>query len=345
MQVGEDIEFLGLTIDARGAGRLHCPDVKGRGMQRDIELQQRPLGAGRKPTTRQLVSGAKVERLVGRLGNLAQIEPAAGAQMPPLYRMERVTRPPMVAGGRRQRPGKLAVWGDGPAQAGYQQSLAWWSGAFDRGLEVPLAPQRVFPALDEPGVLAVFSDAASEHGTGLGAFAPLWYHGEASPVLLFAEERWSPAQQMAFDEGKVSMPMGELYGGVVFLVALIAAHPEVRAVYWFTDCDAAKAAVNSNSSPSPQMNRLLSWLFQRSDQVQILALHVPGKRNWASDGLSRNGVEGASIAEVLESAWGAGMLLRRLPPTDDCEAVFAEAAALQQSARAAAGRKRRRARR
>ena len=125
VQVGEAIEFLGLTVDAQGAGRLHCPEVKGRGMQRDIELQQRPLGAGRKPTTRQLVSGAKVERLVGRLGNLAQIEPAAGAQMPPLYRMERVTRPPMVAGGRRQRPGKLAVWGDGPAQAGYQQSLAW----------------------------------------------------------------------------------------------------------------------------------------------------------------------------------------------------------------------------
>ena len=55
--------------------------------------------------------------------------------MPPLYRMERVTRPPLVT---RQRPGKMAVWGEGPAQAGYQQSLAWWSGAFDRGLEVPL---------------------------------------------------------------------------------------------------------------------------------------------------------------------------------------------------------------
>ena len=82
--MGEDIEFLGLTVDAQGAGRLHCPEVKGRGMQRDIKLQQRPLGAGWKPTTRQLVSGASVERLVGRLGNVAQIEPAAGAQMPPL---------------------------------------------------------------------------------------------------------------------------------------------------------------------------------------------------------------------------------------------------------------------
>ena len=104
---------------------MHCPDVKGRGMQRGIELQQRPRGAGRKPTTRQLVAGASVERLVGRLGHLVQIEPAAGAQMPPLYRMERVTWPPFVPGGRRQRPGKMTVWGEGPAQAGYQQSLAW----------------------------------------------------------------------------------------------------------------------------------------------------------------------------------------------------------------------------
>lgn len=344
VQVGEDIEFLGLTVDTRGAGRLHCPEVKGRGMQRDIELQQRPPGAGRKPTARQLVAGANVERLVGRLGHLAQIEPAAGAQMPPLYRMERVTRPPLVPGGRRQRPGRMAVWGDGPTQAGYQQSLAWWSGAFDRGLEVPLAPQLVFPAIGEPGVLAVFSDAASEQGTGLGAFAPVWYYGEDAPVLLFAEERWSPSQQASFDAGSVSMPMGELYGGVVFLVALIAAHPEVHAVYWFTDCDAAKAATNSGSSPSPQMNHLLWWLFQRRSHVQLIALHIQGKRNWGADGLSRDGVEGDTVANVLDSAEAAGMELRRLALPGDRGTVFAVAAALPQSARAG-NQKRRRGRR
>ena len=345
-QVGLEIGHLGLGVSSVGEGKTFCPEDKRLGMRRDIELQQRPQGAGRAPTERQHVSGERVERLVGRCGHLAQIEPAAGTHMTALYTMSKVTRPATPGDhGRRRRPGKLAVWGDGVSQSAYQQALAWWDGALEQGLAVPLAPQEHFPSMHEPGVLVAFTDAASELGTGIGGFAPVWEAGEAMPVFNYMEERWSDRQQQSFDEGAVSMPMGELYGGVAMLAALLVAYPDATAVYWFTDCDAAKAAVNSNSSPSPQMNRLLSWLFQRSDQVQILALHVPGKRNWASDGLSRNGVEGSSIAEVLESAWGAGMLLRRLPPTGDCEAVFAEAAALQQSARAAAGRKRRRARR
>ena len=100
------------------------------------------------------------------------------------------------------------------------------------------------------------------------------------------------------------MPMGELYGGVVFLVALIAAHPEVRAIYWFTDCDAVKAATNSGSSPSPQMNHLLWWLFQQRAHVQLIALHIQGKRNWGADGLSRDGVEGDTIANVSRLCGG-----------------------------------------
>ena len=36
---------------------------------------------------------------------------------------------------------------------------------------------------------------------------------------------------------------------------------------------------------------------------------VPGKRNWGADGLSRDGVEGASIVDVLDSATAAGMVL------------------------------------
>ena len=45
------------------------------------------------------------------------------------------------------------------------------------------------------------------------------------------EERWSPRQQQHFDDGDVSMPMGELVGGVVFLVALLQEFPRTRAVY------------------------------------------------------------------------------------------------------------------
>ena len=78
------------------------------------------------------------------------------------------------------------------------------------------------------------------------------------PVFNYMEERWSDRQQQSFDEGAVSMPMGELCGGVAMLAALLVAYSDATAVYWFNDCDAVKAAVNSSSSPSPQMNRLLS---------------------------------------------------------------------------------------
>ena len=345
VQLNDEIEFLGLSVDAEGAGRIHCSAVRSLGMRHDISAQQKPAGAGRAPTDRQLVSGKRVERLVGRMGHLAQIEPAAGVHMPGLYTMERVTRPPREGDhGRRRRPGKLAVWGETPAQERYQQALAWWDAAFERGLQVPLAPELTFPGLDEPGVLAAFTDAASEHGTGVGAFAPVWEVGETRPIFLYSEERWSQRQQQLFDEGAVSMPMGELYGGVAFLVALLGAYPDTKAVYWFTDCDAAKAAVNSSASPSPQMNHLLRWLFEKYSNTRLLALHIPGKRNWGADGLSRDGVEGATVAEVLESACASGMRLRPLELPEERETVFVEAAALPQSAKAGTRRRKRRRR-
>ena len=144
------------------------------------------------------------------MDNLAQIELAAGVHMPGVYAMQQVTRPAREGDhDRRRRPGKVAVWGIGDSQAA--ESLAWWDGAFQRGLEVPLAPQASFPGLDEPGTLAVFSDAASEHGTGIGAFAPVWEPGAAAATFVYAEERWTTQQQREFDAGDVSMPMGELY--------------------------------------------------------------------------------------------------------------------------------------
>jgi hypothetical protein len=178
----------------------------------------------------------------------------------------------------------------------------------------------------------------------VGAFAPVWEAGEARPIFLYSEERWSQRQQQLFDEGAVSMPMGELYGGVAFLVALLEAYPDTKAVYWFTDCDAAKAAVNSSASPSPQMNHLLRWLFDKYSHVRLLALHIPGKRNWGADGLSRDGVEGATVAEVLESASASDMRLRPLELPEEREIVFVEAAALPQSTKAGTRKRKRRRR-
>ena len=39
--------------------------------------------------------------------------------------------------------------------------------------------------------------------------------------------------------------------------------------------------------------------------MQLIALHIQGKRNWGADGLSRDGVEGDTVANVLDSAAGS----------------------------------------
>ena len=242
------------------------------------------------------------------------------------------------------RPGRLLTWGEGPVQQLYQRGLAWWDGQLEMGLEVPLAPQLTFPGVGEQGVGVIFSDAARELGTGLGAFAPMRDSPSSPAEFVYAEERWSPAQQRAFDEGVVSMPFGELYGMVVFAVALLDAYPGMHSVIFFTDCDAAKAATNTGSSPSPQMNWLLAWLFKRHPHVQFLALHIAGKRNWGADGLSRDGADGATIAEVLAAVEaGEQLTVRRLRLPGDRNEAFAEAATLPQSARSQARSQRKRA--
>ena len=266
-QLGLEIGNLGIGISSVGDGKLFCPEDKRRGMRCDLAQQQRPRQAGLRPTRDQGVGSAKVDRLVGRFGHLAQIEPAGRTHMPPMYAMVKVTRPAPAwrgvavghaAEGRRMvRPARLLTWGEGPVQQAYQRGLAWWDGRLEQGLEVPLAPQLTFPGIGEEGVGVIFSDAAREAGTGLGAFAPMRESPGAPAEFVFAEERWSERQQRWFDAGDVSMPFGELFGMVVFAVALLDAYPGMHSVIFFTDCDAAKAAL-------PKKSQIICQLFANS---------------------------------------------------------------------------------
>jgi hypothetical protein len=92
------------------------------------------------------------------------------------------------------------------------------------------------------------------------------------------------------------------------------------------------------------MNHLLRWLFEKYSNTRLLALHIPGKRNWGADGLSRDGVEGATVAEVLESACASDMRLRPLELPEERETVFVEAAALPQSTKAGTRKRKKRRR-
>ena len=96
--------------------------------------------------------------------------------------------------------------------------------------------------------------------------------------------------------------------------------PGLRHAVSFTDSMATKAVLTSGASPAPQLNALALWLFGRLPGVQILAIHQPGKRNDAADGISRADLHKV-LSEVAEAGWrhirvptpdGAWALARRL---------------------------------
>jgi len=77
-----------------------------------------------------------------------------------------------------------------------------------------------------------------------------------------------------------------------------------------TDSIATRAAVNHDSSPSPQLNFLVTDLtdsLRRFSSLtgapvpQLLGVHVPGVRNGAADGLSREEVTRATVLADLRA--------------------------------------------
>ena len=116
------------------------------------------------------------------------------------------------------------------------------------------------------------------------------------------------------------MPAGEMFTMVIALVAFAEVLPGMKHAVCFTDSMATKSVVASGASPAPQLNALAMWLFDRLPGVQFLAIHQPGVRNDAADGISRNDMDRV-LADVREAGWrhvrvpvpvGAWALARRL---------------------------------
>ena len=151
-----------------------------------------------------------------------------------------------------------------------------------------------------------YTDAAREAGTGLGGYAPVELQGEL--VFFYVEARWPEHILTALQENKTSMPAGELFTMVVTIVAVVEALDSVAHVVGFTDSDETRAAVTSGASPAPQLNHMVMWLQREAPSTQFLAIHQPGKRNDAADGISRS-----RRREVLEEVREVGWRTRRLP--------------------------------
>ena len=153
----------------------------------------------------------------------------------------------------------------------------------------------------------MFTDAAREDGTGHGAFTFITA-SDGQLLFLYIDPRW-PADVIAdLQSNRCSMPAGEGLGAVIFADLLASALPGLTHLVLFSDSTAVVAALNSNSSPSPQLNMLVRWLFERHPRLQVLAIHQPGVRNSAADGLSRT-----QSRQVIADAEAAGAHAHELP--------------------------------
>ena len=334
MQLGFEVEALGVGVDSGdgdgggGEGRLFCSEAKRRGLLAELTalLPRRESAERRRARTTGRVA---VDRAVGRCGNLAQLEPAANAYLAPMFQVVSATR----AGG--ERPRVLHIHGDSEAQLAFAEAVAWWRATLEGGLEVPLAARTVFPPLGEAGVIAGFSDAAGEAGTGIGGYAPVLLEGV--PTLLYLEQRWPDWALSAIQSCRLSMPAAEAAGLIAVVLAAAQRLGGVTHAYAFTDSAASKAAVNSGASGSPQLNHLLRFLFGEAPGVQFLAIHQRGVRNWAADALSRDGNGGATVRAALERAKAADMRIERVDVPGDLWAALRAAADKPQRQRRSAG--------
>jgi len=322
LQLGSSIDILGFTLSVEGDGALMVPEAKKHGMIEDIEAQQ----AGARETAQSKHS--EVERLVGRCINLATAIVEANPYMTAMYRMKEA-KVVVRASGRRIRvaPKFVATKGHTPALRDYQRSLAWWKHALESEWSAPLAPKLIFPGLDEPGVAFAFTDAAREDGTGFGGFSLVTVGGELS--LLYINPRWSDSDIRALQENELSMPAGEGIGAVVLIDALAAALEGLAYIVIFTDSSPVAEALNSNNSASPQLNTIVRWVFDQRPNLQIMAIHWPGRLNRAADGLSRSETE-----IILAEARDAGARCTQISMSSALPLLLAEARGASQRIRA-----------
>ena len=335
IELGYRIVGLGLGVDSGDdpeclhEGDLFCPETKRRGMIMDTEKLLPLRWTTREKALRRATPRGPADKLVGRFGNIAQIEPAGRAQLGPLFAAVAAKH---KVRGKLKLPSRLWLHGDASGQIGFQESLAWWLAALSRGIAAPLTPKRTFPPLGAPGTLAVLTDAAREDGTGVGGFTCIQRRAVSRPTFLYVSVPWPLWARNDLQSNYLSMPAGEGFGSVAFIDAVVRTLEGVTHLYIYTDCLAFQCAINSEASGSPQMDALVRWLLDRHPGVQFLAFHQPGKRNRAADGLSRDGHGGEKARTIVGEALAADLLPEEIELSDVSWEMFKGVATLPQRA-------------
>jgi hypothetical protein len=256
-------------------------------------------------------------RLVGRICNLSQVEPALRR---PLQGGYRVTRAQYVRRNARA-PSTIALAASSPATGAWLELLDVTVETLRENRGVAMAPRLVFPSRRMRGTLTSVTDASGDDGVGGYAF-----HAETPKLVFVVAEDWptdikhamaasasvdQAAKRRAGDGSAartVSMPAAELIGQLL-VPMLVARAQGFRRVYAVNDCAPAVRATDSMHSRTEQMCRLLAAADRQG--WAWLAVHVHREANVDADRLSHPTRCGA----VLADAMAAGLTTRRLRAT------------------------------
>ena len=358
-ECGSAIVNLGFRVSVE-TQRIDCPPPKRRILLRDLrELRRAALA-------REALDQRAVERLTGRLANMAHVLPELAAHLVGGYavgaaRVAVRRRDGAGSSGRRARPraGVVRLREGSRCQLALLEMCDVAEQLLDANDGVALAAAEAFASPDAAGSLTTITDASGEDGVG-----GLATHPAAPGVVWVLADEWPDdvrealaraatrrADRAGPDRPACSMPLAELFGPWALASAVREASPglEVRAVVAVGDCAPAARVLSAATSAGAQLRALVTrareplWLDGSDGErrcaagvQQWLGVAVPREWNQTADSLSHP-AEAAAVCAALEAA---GLRVQRVTTPDGCWAGLRTAMRLPMGREAAGWRER-----
>ena len=313
VQCGDGIVVLGLRADIV-ADKSDCPPAKARIMVAELRAMLELL------EQRQPLDRAMIERNVGRLCNISQVEPTLLLHLHAGYALANAhsrasTRQP------RRRLRKVHVNPDKPVGRSFSALLREATEVLAANTGVPLMHVPAFPAHGSPRTLTVVTDASGEDGVGGFGFLAdrprevFIVHGKWPSDILAAMEysaRRSVDKTSGAPAPSCSMPAAEVFGTWAVAETIRQQGGAFDAVIAVTDCKPAGAVITSARSKSRVMRHLVTAMQGTSQSW--LAAHV--LRQWNSDADLLSHPE--SVHLVVQAARDAHLKVIELQIHDSC---------------------------
>ena len=307
VQCGDAIVILGLRADIL-ADKSDCPPTKVRIMDAELRAMLTQM------EQQESLDRAMIERNVGRLCNISQVEPTLLLHLHAGYALANAhSRASAHQPRRRLRHVRV-----NPSKSVGRSFAALLRMAIDvlaANAGVPLMHVPAFPAHGSPHTLTVITDASGEDGVGGFGFLAsrpgvvFIVHG-AWPTDILAAITHS-AQRSADKAAGVpaptcSMPAAEVFGTWAVAETLRQQGEAFEAVIAVTDCKPAGSVITSAKSKSRVMRHLVRAM--QATSTKWLAAHVLRQWNSDADLLSHPGlvhlvVQAAKDAKLTVVEW------------------------------------------